>query len=204
MKGRGNPGRCSESAGRVSAENWAKRGLPFSRDLRYSRRRGLRRSRMVENNGELRTPPWTMHGHVRQRMHTRCTSNPLAGRGSTCVAIRATSATGCGTGAGRRTVSQLDARQVSPVWSIAAPSPVTVVRDETCVQRKRAMVAELFSLWRLAGRKSLFEDGGGLRLVARSVPQDGATATGKSSRRWRSVRLPNPRRPQMIARPGAR
>ena len=50
---------------------------------------------------------------------------------------------------------QLDARQVSPVWSIAAPSPVTLVRDETCVQRKRTMVAELFSLWRLAGRKSL-------------------------------------------------
>ena len=67
---------------------------------------------------------------------------------------------------------QLDARQVSPVWSIAAPSPVTLVRDETCVQRKRAMVAELFSLWRLAGRKSLFEDGGGLRLVARSLPQE--------------------------------
>ena len=106
MKGRGNPGRCSESAGRVSAENWAKRGLPFSRDLRYSRRRGLRRSRMVENNGELRTPPWTMHGHVRQRMRTRCTSSPVPGRGSTYVAIRATCATGCGTVATRRTVSQ--------------------------------------------------------------------------------------------------
>ncbi len=155
MKGRGNPGRCSESPGRVSAENSAKRGLPFFRDLRYSGRRGLRRSRVVENNGERRTPPWTMHGHVRQRMHTRCTSNPLAGRGSTCVAIRATSATGCGTGAGRRTVSQLDARQVSPVWSIAASSPVTLVRGETHPQRERVAVADIFSLWRLAGRKSL-------------------------------------------------
>ena len=67
---------------------------------------------------------------------------------------------------------QLDARQVSPVWSIAAPSPVTVVRDETRLQRERAMEAELFSLWRLVGRKSLFEDGGGLRLVARSLSQD--------------------------------
>ena len=34
------------------------------------------------------------------------------------------------------------------------------------------MVAELFSLWRLTGRKSLFEDGGGLRLVARSLPPE--------------------------------
>ena len=67
---------------------------------------------------------------------------------------------------------QLDARQVSPVWSIAAPSPVTLVRDETCVQRKRAMVAELFSLWRHAGRKSLFEDGGGLRLVVCCLSQE--------------------------------
>lgn len=67
---------------------------------------------------------------------------------------------------------QLDARQVLPVWSIAAPSPVTVVRDETRLQRERAMEAELFSLWRLVGRKSLFEDGGGLRLVARSLSQD--------------------------------
>ena len=51
---------------------------------------------------------------------------------------------------------QLDARQVSPVWSICAPSPVTVVRDETHPQRERVAVADIFSLWRLAGRKSVF------------------------------------------------
>ena len=67
---------------------------------------------------------------------------------------------------------RMDAREVSPVWTIGAPSPVTVVRDETHSHRERVTVAELFSLWRLAGRKSLFEDGGGLRLVAHSLPQE--------------------------------
>lgn len=67
---------------------------------------------------------------------------------------------------------RMDAREVSPVWTIGAQPPITLVRDETHPHRERVTVAELFSLWRLAGRKSLFEDGGGLRLVARSLPQE--------------------------------
>ena len=67
---------------------------------------------------------------------------------------------------------RMDAREASPVWTIAAAAPVTVVRDEMHSQGELETAAELFSLWRLAGRKSLFEDGCGLRLVARSGPQD--------------------------------
>ncbi len=47
-----------------------------------------------------------------------------------------------------------------------------MVRDETHSQRERVAVADIVSLSRLAGRKSLFEERGGLRFVARSVPQD--------------------------------
>ena len=95
-------------------------------------------------------------------------------------------------GLGALVDSQLDARQVSPVWSIAASSPVTVVRDETHPQRERVAVADIFSLWRLAGRKSLFEEGGGAAACRSLRPAGRATATRRSSRRWRSVRLPNP------------
>ena len=38
--------------------------------------------------------------------------------------------------------------------------------------RAGVTVAERFSLWRLAGPKALFDDGGGLRLVVRLVSQD--------------------------------
>jgi hypothetical protein len=72
----------------------------------------------------------------------------------------------------------MDARLASPVWTIGAPSPVTVVRDETPSHRERVTVTEHFSLWRLAGRKSLFEDGGGLLLVARFLPQEGQMRLG--------------------------
>ena len=67
---------------------------------------------------------------------------------------------------------RLDARQASPVWVIGAAPPVTVVRDEMHSHRAGETVAERFSLWRLAGPKALFDDGGGLRLVVRLVSQD--------------------------------
>ena len=67
---------------------------------------------------------------------------------------------------------RLDAREISPVWVIGAPPPVTLVRDEMRRVQMHPAAAERFSLWRLARRKSLFEDGGGLRLVARSLPQE--------------------------------
>ena len=67
---------------------------------------------------------------------------------------------------------RLDARQVSPVWVIAAPSPVMLVREETGPPRKRETVEERFSLWRLAGRKILFEAEDGIRLATYSSGRD--------------------------------
>ena len=67
---------------------------------------------------------------------------------------------------------RLDARQVSPVWVIGTAPPVTLVRDEIHSHRKDVTDPERFSLWRLAGRKALFDDGGGLRLVVRLFSQE--------------------------------
>jgi hypothetical protein len=67
---------------------------------------------------------------------------------------------------------QLDARQVSPVWAIDALSPVMLVRDETESPRKCEIAAERFSLWRLAGRKVLFEGDDGLRLATHILGRD--------------------------------
>jgi hypothetical protein len=67
---------------------------------------------------------------------------------------------------------QLDARQVSPVWAIDALSPVMLVRDETESPRKREITEERFSLWRLAGRKVLFEGEDGLRFAAYAPGRD--------------------------------
>lgn len=67
---------------------------------------------------------------------------------------------------------RLDAREASPVWVIGAPPPVTVVRDEARPAHMHATAAERFSLWRLAGRKMLLDDGSGLRLVVRLLPQE--------------------------------
>lgn len=63
---------------------------------------------------------------------------------------------------------RLDARQVSPVWVIDEPPPVTLVRDAMVHERKRPEARGLFSLWSLTGRASLFQDGGGIRLVVYS------------------------------------
>ena len=63
---------------------------------------------------------------------------------------------------------RLDARQVSPVWGIGDVAPVTLVRDEMLHARTALDVVGRFSLWRLAGRKSLVEEGGGIRLVLNS------------------------------------
>ena len=67
---------------------------------------------------------------------------------------------------------QLDARQVSPVWAIDALSPVMLVRDETESPRKCEIAVERFSLWRLAGRKVLFEGEDGLRLATHIIGRD--------------------------------
>ena len=57
-------------------------------------------------NVESHTPPWTTRGSAPQRTRTYCISTRLLGRGSTCVAIRAITATGCVAVAVRRNVSQ--------------------------------------------------------------------------------------------------
>ena len=67
---------------------------------------------------------------------------------------------------------QLDARQVSPVWVIGTTPPVTLVRGEMRHVQMYATTAELFSLWRLAGRKTVLDDGSGLRLVVRLFSQE--------------------------------
>lgn len=64
---------------------------------------------------------------------------------------------------------RIDARQVSPVWVIDRLAPVALVRDETRHARTDLDVVGLFSLWRLTGRKSLVDEGGGIRLVVNSA-----------------------------------
>ncbi len=63
---------------------------------------------------------------------------------------------------------QLDARQVSPVWAIDEPPPVSLVRDETADQERRCEAGDLFSVWKVACLEALFQDRGGIRLVAHS------------------------------------
>lgn len=63
---------------------------------------------------------------------------------------------------------RLDSREVSPVWVIGDVAPVALVRDETFHAQTALDVLGRFSLWRLAGRKSLVEEGGGMRLVMNS------------------------------------
>ncbi len=67
---------------------------------------------------------------------------------------------------------RLDAREASPVWVVGVPPPVTLVRDEMRPAQMHATAEEVFSVWRLAGRKALLDDSSGLRLVVRLFPQD--------------------------------
>ena len=66
---------------------------------------------------------------------------------------------------------RLDARETSPVWAIRAPAPVRLVRDESRSEEGREAAVDHFSIWHLAGRKSLFGDGADLKLMLRSSPQ---------------------------------
>jgi hypothetical protein len=63
---------------------------------------------------------------------------------------------------------RLDARQVSPVWAVSDLAPITLVRDEMLHAQTDMDAVERFSLWKLAGRKSLVGQGGGTRLVLNS------------------------------------
>jgi hypothetical protein len=63
---------------------------------------------------------------------------------------------------------RLDARQVSPVWAVGDLAPVTLVRDEMHHAQTDLDAVGQFSLWKLAGRKSLVEEGGETRLVLNS------------------------------------
>ena len=60
---------------------------------------------------------------------------------------------------------RLDARQVSPVWTMRASPEISLVRDEMPQVEERQAAPDLFSFWRIAGSKSLFRDGRGVRLV---------------------------------------
>jgi hypothetical protein len=61
---------------------------------------------------------------------------------------------------------RLGARETSPIWMIRDLAPVTLVRYDLTPPRKSTAAAERFSIWHLAGRKSLYEDVHGLWLVA--------------------------------------
>ncbi|MHB8812504.1 MAG: DNA -binding domain-containing protein [Steroidobacteraceae bacterium] len=63
---------------------------------------------------------------------------------------------------------RFDARQVSPVWAVGDLAPVTLVREELLPAQTDLDTVGRFSLWKLAGRKSLVEEGGGTRLVLNS------------------------------------
>jgi len=65
----------------------------------------------------------------------------------------------------------LDAREVSSVWATGATAPVRLVRDEYRLADGREAPVDHFSIWHLAGRKSLFGDGADLQLMIRSSPQ---------------------------------
>jgi hypothetical protein len=67
---------------------------------------------------------------------------------------------------------RLDAREASPAWVVGVPPPVTLVRDEMRPAQMHTTAEEVFSVWRLAGRKALLDDSSGLRLVVRLFPQD--------------------------------
>jgi len=73
---------------------------------------------------------------------------------------------------------RLDARQVSPAWVIGTAPPVTLVRDEMHSHGKGVTDPGHFYLWRFAGRKALFDDGGGLRLVVRLFSQEAQVRLG--------------------------
>ena len=66
---------------------------------------------------------------------------------------------------------RLDAREASPAWAIRAPAPVRLVRDEYPSADGREAPVDHFSIWHLAGRKSLFGEGADLQLMIRSSPQ---------------------------------
>ena len=67
---------------------------------------------------------------------------------------------------------RLDAREASPVWVIRAPAPVRLVRDKFPSAEGRGAPGGHFSIWQLAGRKSLLGDGADLQLTVRSSPQN--------------------------------
>ncbi len=73
---------------------------------------------------------------------------------------------------------RLDSRQVSPAWVIGTAPPIALVRDEMHSHRKGVTDPERFSLWRLAGRKTLFDDGRGLRLVVRLFSKESQVRLG--------------------------
>ena len=66
---------------------------------------------------------------------------------------------------------RLDARETSPVWAIWAPAPVRLVRDEYPSAEGRGAPGDHFSIWHLAGRKSLLGDGADLQLILQSSPR---------------------------------
>ena len=66
---------------------------------------------------------------------------------------------------------RLDAREASPVWATGAPAPVRLVHDEYRSADGREAPVDYFSIWHLAGRKSLFADGADLQLMIRSSPR---------------------------------
>ena len=66
---------------------------------------------------------------------------------------------------------RLDAREAFPVWATGAPAPVRLVRDEYPSAEGRETPVDHFSIWHLAGRKSLFGDGADLQLMLQSSPQ---------------------------------
>ena len=65
---------------------------------------------------------------------------------------------------------RLDAREACPVWATRATAPVRLVRDEYRSAEGRGTPVDQFSIWHLAGRKSLFSDGADLQLMVRSGP----------------------------------
>ena len=63
---------------------------------------------------------------------------------------------------------RFDARQVVPAWTIDAPWPVTLVRDEMTRAEPALDGIGCFSLWGLRGRKSMVGEERGIRLVVDS------------------------------------
>lgn len=67
---------------------------------------------------------------------------------------------------------RLDGRAASPIWTSSAAPPVALVRDRMRRLKARTASADLFCLWRLAGRKRLFHDGSGLRLTVHFLTRE--------------------------------